>query len=46
MGKEKIFKRHENRKDLARENVLGDLGQVILLAIFLVVWITDSFLSL
>jgi protein-S-isoprenylcysteine O-methyltransferase Ste14 len=43
MGKEKIFKRHETRKDLAGEHKLGDLGQIIFLAIFLVVWITDSF---
>ena len=43
MEKEKIFKRHENRKDLAGEYVFGDIGQVIFLLIFLVVWITDSF---
>ena len=43
MEKEKIFQRHENRKDLTGEQVLGDLGQIIFLAIFLVVWITDSF---
>ena len=43
MEKEKIFKKHENRKDLAGEHVLGDLGQIIFLVIFLVVWITDSF---
>ena len=43
MEKEKIFKRHENRKDLSGEHVLGDLGQIIFLVIFLVVWITDSF---
>lgn len=43
MEKEKIFKRHENRKDLAGGHVLGDLGQIIFLVIFLVVWITDSF---
>jgi protein-S-isoprenylcysteine O-methyltransferase Ste14 len=43
MEKEKIFKRHENRKDLAGEHALGDLGQFILLVLFLAVWITDSF---
>ena len=43
MEKEKIFKRHENRKDLAGENVFGDIGQVILLIIFLSLWIADSF---
>jgi protein-S-isoprenylcysteine O-methyltransferase Ste14 len=43
MEKEKIFKKHENRKDLAGEHALGDLGQIIFLVIFLGVWITDSF---
>jgi protein-S-isoprenylcysteine O-methyltransferase Ste14 len=43
MEKERIFKRHENRKDLAGEYALGDLGQFILLVVFLGVWITDSF---
>lgn len=43
MEKERIFKKHENRKDLAGEHALGDLGQFILLVVFLGVWITDSF---
>ncbi|MBI9083026.1 MAG: isoprenylcysteine carboxylmethyltransferase family protein [Desulfobacterales bacterium] len=43
MEKEKIFKKHEGRKDLAGEHAFGDIGQIILLAIFLTVWITDSF---
>jgi protein-S-isoprenylcysteine O-methyltransferase Ste14 len=43
MGKEKIFKRHDNRKDLAGEHKFGDLGQIIFLLIFLVVWVVDSF---
>ena len=43
MGKEKIFIRHENRKDLVGEHLFGDLAQIIFLVIFLVVWITDSF---
>lgn len=43
MQKQKIFKRHKNRKDLAGEKVFADLGQIIFLAIFLVVWIIDSF---
>lgn len=43
MVKEKISKKHENRKDLAGEHALGDLGQFILLVLFLAVWITDSF---
>jgi hypothetical protein len=37
------LKRHEKRKDLAGEHVFGDLGQIILLVIFLAVWITDFF---
>ena len=45
MKKEKVFnkQRHQNRDDLAGEHFFGDLGQVILLIIFLAVWITDSF---
>lgn len=43
MEKEKIFKKHENRDDLTGEHVLGDLGQIIFLIIFLAVWIIDSF---
>lgn len=43
MEKEKIFKKHEGRKDLAGEHAFGDIGQVILLIIFLIVWIADSF---
>ena len=44
MKREKIFdERHKNREDLAGEHVLGDLGQIILLIIFLAVWISDSF---
>ncbi|MCK5312149.1 MAG: isoprenylcysteine carboxylmethyltransferase family protein [Desulfobacteraceae bacterium] len=43
MEKEKIFKKHENRNDLAGEHTFGDIGQVIFLLIFLIVWITDSF---
>jgi protein-S-isoprenylcysteine O-methyltransferase Ste14 len=36
-------KRHGERKDLIGEHTFGDLGQLILLVIFLIVWITDSF---
>ena len=36
-------KRHDNRKDLIGEHTFGDNGQLILLAIFLIIWITDSF---
>lgn len=43
MEKENIFKKHENRKDLAGEHAFGDIEQAILLVIFLASWITDSF---
>ena len=36
-------KTHEGRDDLVGEHTLGDLGQGILLVIFLTVWIADSF---
>ncbi len=36
-------KRHGDRKDLIGEHTFGDLGQLILLAIFLIIWISDSF---
>jgi protein-S-isoprenylcysteine O-methyltransferase Ste14 len=35
--------RHGDRKDLAGEHKYGDLGQLILLIIFMVVWVLDSF---
>lgn len=35
--------RHEDRKDLVGEHPLGDVGQIILLIVFLIVWIMDSF---
>jgi len=34
---------HKNRPDLAGEHKFGDAGQLILLALFLTVWISDSF---
>ncbi|MBU0528455.1 isoprenylcysteine carboxylmethyltransferase family protein [bacterium] len=37
-------KRHEGRADLIGEHTFGDRGQLILLAIFLIIWITDSFI--
>ena len=37
-------KKHHDRPDLAGEHSLGDIGQIILLLIFLAVWITDSFI--
>ena len=36
-------KRHGDRTDLIGEHAFGDLGQLILLAIFLIIWISDSF---
>ena len=45
MEKQKKLNRktHENREDLVGEHTFGDMGQVILLLIFLTVWIADSF---
>ena len=40
---EGIRKKHEGRKDLAGECRFGDTGQLILLFIFVVVWVIDSF---
>lgn len=46
-NEEKIkgFKRgkHKGRKDLAGEHKFTDIGQLILLIVFMVVWIIDSF---
>ena len=36
-------KRHEERPDLTGEHPFGDLGQLIFLIIFLIVWIVDAF---
>ena len=35
---------HGDREDLIGEHPLGDAGQIVLLVIFLVVWIADSFI--
>ena len=45
MGEEKGIgeERHNDRQDLAGEHILSDLGQIILLIIFLASWILDSF---
>lgn len=43
MENRKIFRSHSKRNDLAGEHFLGDLGQIIALVIFFLVWITDSF---
>jgi len=37
-------KAHHGRDDLTGEHKLGDSGQLILFAIFIVVWIADSFI--
>ncbi len=42
MKKDKT-KRHGERKDLIGEHAFGDLGQIIFLIIFLIIWISDSF---
>ncbi len=36
--------RHTERKDLAGEHRLGDVGQIVLFVVFLATWITDSFI--
>jgi len=38
-----LRKSHKHRDDLTGEYAFGDMGQLILLVIFLVVWIADSF---
>jgi protein-S-isoprenylcysteine O-methyltransferase Ste14 len=40
---ENDLKKHQNRDDLIGEHKWGDTGQVILLVLFLIVWILDSF---
>lgn len=37
-------KKHPGRKDLLGEHKFGDLGQLILLFLFMVIWIGDSFI--
>lgn len=44
MEKNIKYNRREDRNDLAGEHVWGDTGQLILLLIFVVVWIGDSFI--
>ncbi len=45
MKKEKGYlrKSHQHRGDLTGEHAFSDMGQLILLVVFLVVWIADSF---
>jgi len=38
-----LRKSYQHRSDLTGEHAFSDIGQLILLVIFLVVWITDSF---
>ncbi len=43
--KEKLkSKRHSDRDDLVGEYPWGDMGQIIFLLLFLVIWIADSFI--
>lgn len=37
-------RRHDDRDDLAGEHPLGDIGQLLLLIVFLIVWVFDSFI--
>jgi len=39
----KKTKKHPGRPDLIGEHTFGDTGQLILLVIFLIIWISDSF---
>ena len=41
--KQNKTKRHADRRDLIGEHAFGDLGQLILLALFIIIWISDSF---
>jgi len=42
--KDHLKKSHQHRDDLIGEYVYGDIGQLIFLVIFLMVWIADSFI--
>ena len=35
--------RHDDREDLVGEHPFGDAGQIILLIVFLILWVLDSF---
>jgi protein-S-isoprenylcysteine O-methyltransferase Ste14 len=39
-----LRKSHQNRGDLTGEHAFSDIGQLIFLIIFLIVWIADSFI--
>ncbi|MGB3340473.1 MAG: isoprenylcysteine carboxylmethyltransferase family protein [bacterium] len=40
---ERLRKKHQGREDLVGEYRFGDIGQLILLFMFIVVWVADSF---
>ena len=42
--KDHLKKSHQHRDDLIGEHVYSDIGQLIFLVIFLIVWIADSFI--
>ena len=42
--KDHLRKSHQHRDDLIGEYIYGDIGQLIFLIIFLIVWIADSFI--
>ena len=42
-GETNLVSRHHDREDLVGEHRWGDAGQLVLLFLFLVVWIADSF---
>lgn len=41
---ENIMPHHDDRPDLAGEHPFGDMGQLVFLVLFLVVWTLDSFI--
>ncbi|KAF5431501.1 hypothetical protein C5S35_18115, partial [Candidatus Methanophagaceae archaeon] len=46
MKERKGYKRkeHEDRKDLAGEHAVGDIGQIILLILFIAGWLVDKYI--
>ena len=44
-AKKMRYRDHHRREDLGGEHAAGDLGQLILLMIFLAVWISDTFFT-
>ncbi|MFC2152046.1 methyltransferase family protein [Bacteroidota bacterium] len=43
MKTELKVKKHDNRPDLTGEHPFGDLGQLILLILFILIWVADIF---